>query len=236
MRVLPIPGSPTSSTSRPWPERTSSRAPRNWPISRSRPTKTPPPADRAGSSPSDTRHRGGIGVARRRRDRRERLPHGLGALRSFARGLRQQPQNQRLQRPGDLRVVPGGSDRGGVDVLRDDRDGIVAEERRAAGHQLVEQRPEGVQVRAGVRRPPQRLFRRHVAHGADHHTGHREARTVECDGQPEVAEPGRAVRRQPDVRRLQVTVNDPAPVRVLQGPAQLLGEPVDPLGALAHSR
>ena len=42
MRVLPMPGSPTSASSRPRPDRASSRAAFNSPISRCRPTNTPP--------------------------------------------------------------------------------------------------------------------------------------------------------------------------------------------------
>ena len=95
--------------------------------------------------------------------------------RPLVRVLRQQPQDQRLQRARHLRVVPGRRDGCGVDVLRDDRHRVVAEERRAAGHHFVRHAAERVEVAAGVRLAAQRLLRRHVGDGADHHPFHRQA-------------------------------------------------------------
>ena len=110
------------------------------------------PAGRAGSrrSPRAT----GAGVEARStiagsasRDRR-------GARGPLVRVLREQAQDQRLERARHLRVVPGGRDRRRVDVLGDDRDRVVAEERRAAGDHLVEHAAERVEVAA--RRPAAR--------------------------------------------------------------------------------
>ena len=81
------------------------------------------------------------------------------------------------------------------------------------GDQLVEHRAERVEV--GLRRglAAERLLRRHVGDGADHHPVLREARAVERDREPEVADLGDAVRGQPDVARLEVAVHDALRVR-----------------------
>src|SRR5437870_13149537 len=53
---------------------------------------------------------------------------------------------------------------------------------------------------------------------------HGQARTVERDGEAEVAERCRAVLAQPDVAGLEVAVNDAAPVRVLQRAADFASD------------
>ena len=121
-----------------------------------------------------------------------------------------------------LRVVPGGRDRRGVDVLRDDRHGVVAEERRAAGHHFVRHAAQRVEVGAGVRLAAQRLLGRHVGDGADHHAFHRQAAAFEGHGEAEVADLGGAVLGQPDVAGLEVAMDDAALVRVRQTLLDLL--------------
>ena len=78
-------------------------------------------------------------------------------------------------------------------MLRYDRRWIVGLERRFAGDQLVEHRPERVQVRARVRRPSERLLGRQVRDGPDQHPLDRLARALVGGGEPEVAELGGAV-------------------------------------------
>ena len=118
--------------------------------------------------------------------------------------------DQPVERLRDRRVVPGGRDRRRVDVLRDDRHGVVAAERRAAGDHLVEAHPEGVEVAARVGRAPHGLLRRHVGHRAHHHALLGDARAILGDGQAEVSERRAPVLTEPDVARLQVAVDDAA--------------------------
>ncbi|MDP9180684.1 MAG: hypothetical protein M3O21_03065, partial [Chloroflexota bacterium] len=109
-------------------------------------------------------------------------------------------------------------------MLRDHGHGIVADERRPAGHHLVEHATECVKVAGWSRLAAHRLLRRHVARRAHHHPRHRQPRAVERHGQPEVADLGHARTIEPDVSRLQVAVHDPAGVGVLQPRADLLGD------------
>jgi hypothetical protein len=71
----------------------------------------------------------------------ERGEHPLPSLRgvggAFLGTLGEQGQHDPVERLGHLRVMTGGRDRVGVQVLGDDRDGVVARERRLAGKHLV---------------------------------------------------------------------------------------------------
>jgi hypothetical protein len=171
--------------------------------------------------------RGGLAVAGldERRDRGELVSHGGGALRAVGGRLRQQAQHEVLERPRHVRGVPGWADRGRVDVLGDDRDGVVPDEGRPARQQLVEHCAERVEVRAGVRGAPHPLLRRHVRHRAEHRPLAGEWPAVGRDRQPEVAELRGAVRAQPDVLRLDVAVHDAARMRMGEGLCDLLGGP-----------
>jgi hypothetical protein len=111
-----------------------------------------------------------------------------------------------------------------VKVLRDDRDGVVAEERRSARHHLVEHRAERVEVAARLGRTAERLLRRHVRDRADDHALERQARAIAGDREAEVAELRRAVGHEPHVGRLDVAVDDAAGVRVLERATQLVGD------------
>ena len=70
----------------------------------------------------------------------------VGRRRALRRVLLQQAQDQRLEAGRAVRAVPGGRDRRRVEVLADDRDGLVADEGRPAADHLVEHRAERVEV------------------------------------------------------------------------------------------
>ena len=109
-------------------------------------------------------------------------------------------------------------------MLRDDADGVVAEEGRAAGHHLVEHRAERVQVAASIERPAECLLGWHVGDRADDHALLGETGAVEGDGETEVAELGLALLAEPHVAGLQVPVDQAAGVGVREGLADLSGE------------
>jgi hypothetical protein len=102
-----------------------------------------------------------------------------------------------------------------VQVLGDDRDRVVARERRLAGEHLVEEGAERVEVALRAGRLAQRLFRWQVSDRADQGPAADSGARLGCR-QAEVAESGVAVVVDPDVRGLQVAVDDPARVRVLE--------------------
>ena len=114
----------------------------------------------------------GSGARRRVDDRLECLRDRGRTLWAFAWVLGQRAHDERFERARHLRVVPGRRDGSGVDVLRDDRHGIVPEERRAAGHHLVGDAAKRIEVGASVGRSSQSLFWRHVGDSPDHHSFH----------------------------------------------------------------
>ncbi len=81
-----------------------------------------------------------------------------------------------VQLGADELVVSRGRHGLGAEMAADDADGIVARERRLAAQHLVQQRPERVEVGALVGAPTDRLLRRQVGGGADHHPLDRLAR------------------------------------------------------------
>ena len=164
-------------------------------------------------------HRGGL-----RGDGRERLAHRASRGRPLLGRLGEHLQDQSLERARHLGVVPGGRDGRGVQVLRDDRHRVVAQEGRPAGHHLVEHRAERVEVAARLGRPAESLLGRHVRDRPHHHALDGETRAVARHGQPEVAELGGAVGGEPHVARLHVAMDDAAVVRVLEGAAHLVGD------------
>ncbi len=167
---------------------------------------------------------GGDQLGADRRHPRQLPAHRRGALGTLARILRQQPQDQRLERARDLGVVPRGRHRRGVDVLADHRHHVVAQEGRPARRHLVEKSAQCVEIGTHVNVARQRLLGGHVGGRADHHALLRDPRAVERERQAEVAQPGAAVLGEPDVAGLEVAVDHAALVRVLEGPAQLLGD------------
>ena len=118
--------------------------------------------------------------------------------------------------------VPGRRDGRRVDVLADHRRRVVAGERRLARDQLVEHAAERVEVGARRHLAAERLLRRHVRDRADEHAVHRQPRLLERDGEPEVADLGRAVGGEPDVAGLEVAVDDAVRVRVREPAADAL--------------
>jgi hypothetical protein len=109
-------------------------------------------------------------------------------------------------------------------VLRDDGDGVVAEERRSARHHLVERRTQCVEVAAGVGDAAHGLLWCHVGDGADEHPLLGEARAIQRHRQPEVSELRCTVGSEPDVAGLEVAVDDLVLVGVLESAAHLLGD------------
>ncbi len=112
--------------------------------------------------------------------------------------------------------MTGGRDRVGVQVLADDRNRVVAREWGLPGEHLVEQGAEGVEVALRAGRLAERLLGREIGHGP-HQRAPADAGAPLRRCQAEVAEPGMPVVVEPDVRGLQVAMDDSARVRVLEG-------------------
>ena len=183
-----------------------SRAVRSWSSSFSRPTKIPR-VERVGRAIGVG---GGAGVGV---DRFEDSDH-LGRTRGTIGGdFGEELQDQGFQIGRAVVGVPAWSHRGDVEVLGDDGSGGIALERRTAGDQLVEHRTKAVEVGLRGNFLAKRLLRRHVPVGADHHPVGGEAGLVKGDGEAEVADLRIALGGEPDVARLEVTVNDPGAVR-----------------------
>jgi hypothetical protein len=126
-------------------------------------------------------------------------------------------------------------------MLADDRDGVLTGEGRLAGEQLVEHRPERVEVRARVGAAPERLLGRQIGDRSHQHPLDRRARAPVARREAEVAEPRGAVVAEPDVGRLEVAMDDAARMGVLERAADVDRDrerPVDvqapPLALLEH--
>jgi hypothetical protein len=109
-------------------------------------------------------------------------------------------------------------------VLADHGDCVVADEGRAAGQRLVEQRAERVEIGARRHLAAHRLLGRHVGRRPDHRAVLRHARAVERHREAEVAELDSAVGGEPHVPGLHVAVHDAVRVRVGERSAELLGD------------
>ena len=92
----------------------------------------------------------------------------------------------------------------------------VAAEREVTDEHLVEQEPDGVHVGAGVARAPLDLLGREVARGADDGAGPREVARARRLRDAEVGDLDRTFGRDEDVRGLDVAVDDPVAVRVVE--------------------
>ena len=68
------------------------------------------------------------------------------------------------------------------------------------------------------------LLRRHVGHGAHHHSLFGQTGTVQGHRQPEIADLGDAIGGDPNVSRFQIAVDDAPAVGKLQTPAGLSGD------------
>ena len=178
-------------------------------------------------------HRGRLGDGGRRLDRGRRRDHvhrvagqvALDVAPHGGRGLVAvlDPLRERLHHDGvDLRrhlgVVVGRGSGGLADVLVGDRHRGVADEGRAPGEQLVEQAPGGVDVGAGVDGLAAGLLRGEVLGGADHGggLGHRAGRVGHRPSDAEVHHLHVTGGREHHVARLDVAVDDPGPVAVVE--------------------
>ena len=135
-----------------------------------------------------------------------------------------QPPHQRIgDSPGD--ALPGVDGGGGifVDDLVGDGGQVVPDERSRARQELVDQDAEGELIGAPVHRLAHDLLRRHVVGRPDVLSGSGQLRCFESRD-AEVGDLGDAVVSQDDVGRLDVTVNHPAGVGVVQRLRQLAGE------------
>ena len=125
-----------------------------------------------------------------------------------------------------------GRDRLGAEVLADDRHRLASGEGRLSADHLVEHHSERVEVRPRAGGAPQGLLGREVGDRADHPS----PAPRPGGGEAEVAEPGAAIGVEPDVRRLQVAVDDPAGVGVLERPADVDPDAERPLHLQACPR
>jgi len=114
-------------------------------------------------------------------DRLQASEHVRGGGRSLRGILGEQPLDERLQRPRAKRVVPARRHRRRVDVLSDDGNGVISQEWRPAGDQLVQHRPQRVEVGRWRDVAAGGLLRRHVGDGPDHHAGLGETGAVDGD-------------------------------------------------------
>src|SRR5438552_13494011 len=105
--------------------------------------------------------------------------------------------------------MPCRRDRRSVQVLADDRDRFVADEWWSPADHLVKHGTKRVEVGLRTYCAAQGLFRRHVAHGANHHPCLGEPAAVNGNGETEVTDIGNTGSRQPDVSGLEVAVDDP---------------------------
>ena len=117
-------------------------------------------------------------------------------------------------------------------VLVGHRDRAVADERRPAGEQLVEQAAGGVDVGAGVDGLAAGLLGREVLRGADHGRGlgHRRRRVADRAGDAEVHHLHVAARGEHHVAGLDVAVDDPGAVAVVERGQHAAGDLERPLG------
>jgi hypothetical protein len=111
-------------------------------------------------------------------------------------------------------------------VLRHDGHGVGAGERRLAGEHLVEHAAERVDVGGRPDLVPRRLLGGHVHRRPDRHARLRELLTGGIVGRARDAEVGdeRVLAREEDVLRLDVAVDDPLLVRVVERAADLEGD------------
>ena len=143
---------------------------------------------------------------------------------------------------GRIRLAGAGDDRGeraehlrsrdrSVRTRRERPDRRVTDDRHLPGARLHEDHRERVQVGATVERPAG-LLRRRIARGADEAAGRlRPRRLGQRTGEPEVGDAHDPVRVEEQVRRLDVAVHDPAPVRIRQRGSNL---PADVRGLLGR--
>ena len=167
---------------------------------------------------------------------------GWAGRRGTARGRRRGPAPWRIGPPGSLAIAlrmivsrsrgtAGWSERGPARLLLGDPAeqllAVGALEDRPEGHQLVEGRAQRVDVGPLVndRVVGRRLLGAHVAQRAQHVAGRRQARLALEPGQAEVGDPEVPPAVDHQVRRLDVAVQHPLLVRVLERLGRLAAQP-----------
>ena len=155
-----------------------------------------------------------LGVARP--ELGQRRAEVLPALEARRRVLREGPREDGAELARDRRVV--GLRRGEVlvdDLVRDRRE-VVADEGLPLREELVEHDAEREEIAPPVHLLARHLLRRHVVRRPEELAGLREARGLDLRD-AEVRDLHGPVGRDDDVRGLDVAVDDPAPVRVIEG-------------------
>ena len=155
------------------------------------------------------------------------LAQRVGGRVTHRRVLRQQLGDDRLERPGHVGDELVERRRVVVDLSVGDAHGVVTGERRAPGDHLVHHDAERVEVAARIRLGSLGLLGREVRRRTHHRPGLREVRLgrgIERPGDAEVGDLHRAVRADQDVRRLDVTVDEPGGVGEAEGGGHLAGD------------
>src|SRR5829696_5730188 len=114
-------------------------------------------------------------------------------------------------------------------MLGDDRDRIVARERWLAAEHLVEEGAKRIEVTLRAARLAHRLLGWQVRNRADERAAADPGARLR-GRQAEVSEPGTSVVIDPDIRRLQVAMDDASRVRVLESAGDVRGD----LGRALH--
>ena len=143
----------------------------------------------------------------------ERVAHGGRVRRAVLRALGQQRQHERVEPGRDPRRVARGRLGLRVAVLREQRDGVGAGERRPPAQQLPQRRAERIEVGLRQRRGAGALLGRLVVR-RPRGGGGAAGRIAGDHRDAEVAEARAAVGAEPDVVRLDVAVDDPVGVGV----------------------
>ena len=215
-RVFPIPASPRM---------TSSWLPLAWALAH-RPRCLSqlglPAGHPAAADPLQDRHIGFQSAGLPQGRRAQAFKHLLGAGRPFARLLAQQRHDQSIQRGRDGRVLGAWRHDGGIQVLRDHRQGVVAGERQRTRDPFIQQYAQSVEVRTPVDPFALRLLRRQVEDRPDDQALAGDTRG-ERERQPKIGQLGGAVGGENDILGLEVAVDDAQPVSVGQRLAQLAG-------------
>ncbi len=176
------------------------------------------------------RHRPGCGLGARGRVPLHAMPrHAAGqdvldvlrhrpAVRiAIGRVLGRRPRDDVVHDRGHLRHQEGGGRRILPDHAHEDGGDVLRRECRAADEEEIEDGPEREQVGATVDRPAQRLLRRHVERGPEEVPARRQVSLLLGQSRDaEVQDLGLARGQEHDVGGLDVAVNDPLPMRVVQ--------------------
>ena len=169
--------------------------------------------------------RGGVGTGSASRSRSSAAISSsrVGVARGGVLGER--AQHDRVQRGRQRRVELARRARLGGDLLEGDRHRRLALERHHPGQQLVQDHPDRVEVGGVADRVALGLLGREVLGGAHDRAGQRHVRGARA-GDPEVGDARAALLVEDHVVRLEVAVDDAAPVGEARG-AQDLHDDVD---------